>query len=871
MPTPSHVDEQSFDQQLIVERQHIVSGRTKRLGLPQEDVPWCGIGLSGGGIRSACLALGVLQLLAERNLLSRFDYISTVSGGGYMGSSLQWWWARIQREDKKVNPVVYGTAPADFPYGPNLLPNGPLPPGTALAGAIKNLDFLRAHASYLTPGNELTVWSMLVVVLRTVTISLLIWLPLLVALFIAWHLFDARYLNGLAKSYGLGSPIGTIIPLYWDQGTMRDCQAAFNCQFNLRAGYAIFIYLFEIALGWFGFVAILYGFLSRTPQDRRTPTFLALSIAGAAAAIVLTVVILASDTDALDTSAEVFILVLTLLFAFVLIWALTEVLTPRSLNPSYWLRRTIEKWLGRLFIPSLVFLAIGLVPVASYYIGKSAPDVDKLAGPAGSVAGVLSLLSGIASALYSYYVFVRNIIPGWATKIAITAGAIIYLYGTAVLAYWLSIAIVANPLIIYPSKDLVHVVAACLVTLALLLAIYGNINFVGLHRYYRDRLMEAFMPNDASVTMMRTRRSPVADGLSVAALESSSCADPADATFVPKPYPLINTNVILVKDDNPKFATRGGANFLISPLFIGSSATGWVDTASYIARNGPMTLPTAMAASGAAASASAGYIGTGITMNPVVAAVMSLLNIRLGLWVGNPSFASNRKVRRIPTFFNPGLWAGVLGRGHRRTNRFLELTDGGHFENLAMYELVRRKLSVIVVVDGEADPQISLASLVSARNRIEQDFGARLEFFDDQGPELLVMHSGRGYPVGAKVARSPFIVGRIIYNDGTIAAFIYIKSNVTPKLDFSIAGYLASNQDFPHQSTADQFFSPDQFDAYRNLGAAGARKVIDTLDLASTIGDPQAIFNTYKNHGPREQDDAPVPVLAQSATAKPNA
>jgi hypothetical protein len=46
-----------------------------------------------------------------------------------------------------------------------------------------------------------------------------------------------------------------------------------------------------------------------------------------------------------------------------------------------------------------------------------------------------------------------------------------------------------------------------------------------------------------------------------------------------------------------------------------------------------------------------------------------------------------------------GIYAGFSK--HRRDSKFLELTDGGHFENLGLYELVRRKLEVILIIDGE--------------------------------------------------------------------------------------------------------------------------------------------------------------------------
>jgi hypothetical protein len=383
------------------------------------------------------------------------------------------------------------------------------------------------------------------------------------------------------------------------------------------------------------------------------------------------------------------------------------------------------------------------------------------------------------------------------------------------------------------------------IAMAVAIGTIASINYVGLHRYYRDRLMEAFMPTDKAVSNMRVAYSAMADKLSIANLKESSKTMPGNPSFVPRPFPIINTNVIMINDTDHTVATRGGDNFTITPLFVGSSVTGWQDTTDYINKNGPFTLASAMAASGAAANASAGYIGTGITMNPLVSSVMSVLNIRLGLWVGNPRYEKTGAVRSIPTFLNPGLVAGIFGQAHHRGSKFVELTDGGHFENLGLYELVRRKLGLILIVDGEADPTISLHSLVSATRRVEQDFNASLTFFEGLGPERLIMYPGPGYPAGVRYAKSPFIVGKLTYDDGTEGTLILVKATVIKEMDFTTSGYLASNPDFPHQSTVDQFFNPDQFDAYRYLGYESGLQAIEKLQLVKTISDPKAVIAQY--------------------------
>jgi hypothetical protein len=81
-----------------------------------------GLALSGGGIRSAVFCLGVLQALAKHDLLKRFDYLSTVSGGGYIGSSLTWF---TSRPITKPGQTPYGVGPGSFPYGVDDPKNSP--------------------------------------------------------------------------------------------------------------------------------------------------------------------------------------------------------------------------------------------------------------------------------------------------------------------------------------------------------------------------------------------------------------------------------------------------------------------------------------------------------------------------------------------------------------------------------------------------------------------------------------------------------------------------------------------------------------------------------------------------------------------------
>jgi hypothetical protein len=179
----------------------------------------------------------------------------------------------------------------------------------------------------------------------------------------------------------------------------------------------------------------------------------------------------------------------------------------------------------------------------------------------------------------------------------------------------------------------------------------------------------------------------------------------------------------------------------------------------------------------------------------------------------------------------------------------------GCFENLGLYELIRRKLPIILVVDGEADPTISLSSLVSAAHRIEEDFQATLTFLDGKGPERLIMRKADGYPVDLRRAKAPYLLAQINYSNDTHGVLIYIKSTLIERLDFTTAGYLAANPAFPHQSTSDQFFDPQQFDAYRYLGYQSAQRMITELDLTNTMVSADNVAEQYKTLRDNQSDD----------------
>lgn len=171
------------------------------------------------------------------------------------------------------------------------------------------------------------------------------------------------------------------------------------------------------------------------------------------------------------------------------------------------------------------------------------------------------------------------------------------------------------------------------------------------------------------------------------------------------------------------------------------------------------------------------------------------------------------------------------------TRRFANLSDGGHFENLGVYALLQRQCNLIIVGDGEADPKGVLDGLSRLSMLALSDLGVRLEF-----PEGDL---GRIATAGTNSERH-FTVARIRYRDNSTGWLIYLRSSVTGDEDEFIRGYKAKNDAFPHESTTDQFFTEEQFEAYRRLGEHIASDAIARIFVGQVPFDHDALITATK-------------------------
>jgi hypothetical protein len=336
----------------------------------------------------------------------------------------------------------------------------------------------------------------------------------------------------------------------------------------------------------------------------------------------------------------------------------------------------------------------------------------------------------------------------------------------------------------------------------------------------------------------------------------------------PPPYKLmhvINTTLNLVGGDKLAWQQRKAEPFSISPLHSGCFRVGYRDSRNYGGPNG-VSIGTAAATSGAAASSNMGYY----TTSPVISLLLTFFNVRLGWWLGNPGSAGrDTYYLNAPRLsFKPVLYE-ALGLTDDRSD-YVYLTDGGHFENLAFYEMVLRRCHVIVVADGAADPDYAFGDLGNAVRKIRIDLGVPIDF-----PCVPIYGAD---DAEKKEKRAYWAVGRIRYScvdrvekekgvfgpapDGVI---IYIKPAVYGDEPRDVIEYKKSNPAFPHQSTGDQFFDEPQFESYRALGSFIMDRLCGTgferLDVGNLVGMAFRVAREQCPDALKDLTGAPMPDL----------
>ncbi len=873
--------------------------------------------LSGGGIRSASFSLGVIQGLAEAELLSRFEYISTVSGGGYIGSWLSAWLYWTRRNGGTPAEVLQELRPQRKSSDEEPHP----------------IRHLREYSSYLTPKVGLLsgdFWAAFAIVLRNLLLNWLILVPLIalpvilvkiIAAIIQTAQFTAScwavvlavgvFCLGLA-AWSLGYKLRRLY-LVRDAERRPDEQRSFLKWGLIPAILAGFFYswmanqfrtpaaIFAPALqsnwggasamrGWLPMVAvalIIYAIISvvvrrqTAGQERSIPNWkdwLAWTVSAIAWGLLIWLGVylyskLAYQMARPDRLCPAYLSECTvgslssidrhqLLIIFGMPWFLLCGLLTQSiycLAHSYSPSGDFEReWLGRAagwyLVAGLGWIVVSVVvllgpEMSDYLFANSREWLTAIAGASGAVTAFLgrSSLTSAQGANTGWRNLASNIVLGLVGPIF--ALVLLILFSKAFDGIAFEQAFHQSPLFSGNGSgaDYCSNWTWSIGLLAMLLIImFGadllmNVNRFSLHAVYRNRLVRAYLGGP------RLHRKP--DGLTgfdqhdnfrVADLRSQQ--RPGNGDWCP--FHVINMTLNLPSTRNLAWQQRKAMSFAVTPLFSGTADLGFRRTGEYGNPDGGISLGTAMAISGAAASPNMGYHSS-----PSVTFLLTLFNVRLGWWLGNPGRAGDQESARVRSlkqrlcsldrnvapYAQDSPWLSVrpllseLFGLMNEEDPYVYLSDGGHFEDLGIYEMVRRRCKWIVAIDGDADPERGFVDLGDAVRKVWIDLGVRISFENSDLLQATRESKPENVPYFA-LGKIEYVSDQPIGGKVPCGQILYIKPTVRgDEWAADVIAYQRANPDFPHQSTGDQWFDEPQLEAYRALGYLIIRRVLKAV------------------------------------------
>ncbi|MCA6095773.1 patatin-like phospholipase family protein [Streptomyces sp. SCA3-4] len=701
-----------------------------------------GFCVSGGGIRSACVTLGALQVL--RDDVRKARYLVSVSGGGYLAGALQL---------ALTGPLEGGAltparaAPADV-FGP----------GTP------EEDHLRRHSKYLAEGTGQWLTA-LGVLLRGLlaSLSLLVAGLLVLGLALSWayHRVPVTDLTCLAGSAPPCRP-----------GFRTPAVAAILC--CLGAALACWL-VWLVTFAWL-------------PGSRRPPLWAATAF--------------------------------RLLVVLALFLVLVVLLLPAVAWGAMWLKhwtdvgvRGVGAGAGLTALLTYVAVLAGTLWRRRQVVGGG---MSKLFG-AGRRA---SRLSQAVPTAFSQYLLV------WLVLLLLTLVSLLVLgWAIATGRTW------------HPGWQLGVPAAVLAVALCL------DQTWMSLHPFYRYRLASAFA----------VRRWKEEDGETV--------ARPYDFTKEPTKLSLYGEQregfpqVIFAAAANLSGSDRTppgrhAVSYTFSHDYVGGPDIGYVRTDRLEERTegtigADLTVQSAVAVSGAAFASAMG------SQARVFQTLFALTNARLGTWVPNPASLTGLwapdpdwrlppqpRLRRLHYLLKE-----IAGR-YPMDDRLLLTTDGGHYENLGLVELLRHGVRTAVCIDASGSNPPFAGTLADAISLAYQELGVRI-LLDDVEARQLVPGSARPLQpedplaaLNARLSARAVVTGDIIYPHelvvngqgcGTRGRLIVARAALTRKLPYPLLAYASTHGVFPNDATSDQWFDHKQFEAYRELGRFIGQEAAEVL------------------------------------------
>lgn len=814
--------------------------------------------LSGGGIRSATFALGVLQGLAHVGVLGTLDYLSTVSGGGYTGG---WFTTWLHREGPRGRAGVLETMdPSRRQYNDECAVDA--------KDAASPLDRVRETCRYLAPRGGLLsadVWTLVTTMARNLLLNWLVILPLLAAALMALRVYY-RGLQIVERPFtsAAGACLVAGDAAWWSLlGTVAG--------FAISSGYLVLNFVGfggrwsqQRFLGWFLVPAVL-GAISLTffwsaypcPIQLRNAIALAAAIPAAGWIALGGVARLFSRSPGGDGA--------TLRIRVGLRTVVAALAGGPIIGGGIWWMCSYDygfgagDYLRELYAVFAVPAALGLALMQmTVFIGIGSSELDDAVlewwsrcGAWLAITAAIWMSGGIlvfymadlvelgvrgagaalaidhkpASAIVAMLVPLLSSVAGLAARAGGQTGqpsALRLLFQKLglpiVIVVLLSTIAWADQRGAAATGDHPLLLGLALLGLGLIVSAFVPANRFSLHGMYRQRLIRTFL--GAS----RRDRNPNA----FTGFDRNDDVRVHELRDV-RPLHVVNATLNAVAATHVGRHETEAQSFSFTPLYVGNRDVGYREAHEYGSDGGAratgLSLGMALAVSGAAASPAMGMYST-----KARAFLLTLANARLGLWFGNPQDDTRWQSSEPPSGVAPIL-RELLGLTTDH-NPYVYLSDGGHFENLGLWEMVSRRCRLIVVSDGGCDPGYTFDDLGNAVRRIRIDFGIPILF-----PHLEMTRAGQGH------TNPHAAIGQIRYSvvdgpdapDGTI---LYLKATLSGDETVDVRNFASSDPTFPHDSTSNQFFDEARFESYRALGfhsvlsvAGGLRNLKDVRAL----------------------------------------
>lgn len=836
--------------------------------------------LSGGGIRSATFCLGAVQALAARHMLGEFHYLSTVSGGGFAGGWLQTF-IRECGSLAEAESRLRGSGKEVFAklrrYTNYLTPEVGLLSRDTWAGVI--LYVRNTILNWLIIFPLLLFIPLVLITYRTALEAAsrsTLWLPLVVgsaALLVATFNACRMLPSHRPRVAGVTTYAS---PTFIAGGILAPtCLWSLALPFTVRA-------LFEhglpvptvnlCSLGFWYFVVLAVGYLcgmvwqkakghpGQWLYERNMGAWLASSFVSAIIIVIGTVWTITwavgDDVTAFNAadaqvSQALTVLAPPILIVVHLLQSVVFIGFRKSAERADLDREWVARIDGQLLLAAAGWTALCLccLIVPSVALGREEPKLPAL------FSAFSALVTGPAAAFLGKQVFAR-------TQALAAKGRMdnILMIGLSVMAAVFGISLFALlgwclgrflgsaydwwgrcllPRAVYDRSDPADIcginpygmiLILCVAVAAILagaVRLFGrvNVNRFSMHGVYRNRLTRGFLGS------ARTHRDadPFTD------FDEDDSPRIAELGTERRLLPVVNMTLNLTDILRTEWAERKAASFTATPFTCGSATLdrtdmlgdtprtdgprgAYIRTTDYAcmetgsdrvsAGKGPL-LGGLLTISGAAVSPNWGYHSS-----PLIAFLMTLFNVRLGAWLPNPAVARRDDLRLAKPRNSVLALLSELGGRSTDVRQAIYLSDGGHFDNLGLYEMLRRRCARIVVIDAGQDEKCTFFDLGNVIRKAEVDGLAKIQMGDIRiFPRAVIERDGK------RAGALGYARGTIVYPGARDPAqLIYIKPSFLDDIPAEVRAYGATSAAFPHESTANQWFSESQFESYRALG-----------------------------------------------------